>query len=82
MLPSIHAGDTLSAVMQSDCIFDIHRLLLETGYMYIYRFGETSAARQDSVSHETARAVQCPLCGATTIPDKHGCCEYCGGAIV
>ena len=41
-----------------------------------------SAARQDSVSHETARAVQCPLCGATTIPDKHGCCEYCGGAIV
>ena len=43
MLQSIHAGDTLSAVMQSDCIFDIHRLLLETGYMYIYRFGETIA---------------------------------------
>lgn len=40
-----------------------------------------NAARQDNVSHESARAVQCPLCGATTIPDKHGCCEYCGGAI-
>ncbi len=26
-------------------------------------------------------AVVCPLCGATTIPDAQGCCEYCGGAI-
>ena len=26
-------------------------------------------------------AMQCPLCGATTTPDEHGCCEYCGGAI-
>ena len=28
-----------------------------------------NAARHDNVSHESARAVQCPLCGATTIPD-------------
>ncbi len=26
-------------------------------------------------------AVQCPLCGATVIPDENGKCEYCGGAI-
>ena len=26
-------------------------------------------------------AVKCPCCGATTIPDLHGCCEYCGGAV-
>ena len=26
-------------------------------------------------------AVTCPWCGATTIPDANGCCEYCGGAI-
>lgn len=26
-------------------------------------------------------AVQCPYCGATTIPDENGKCEYCGGAI-
>ena len=26
-------------------------------------------------------AVICPRCGATTIPDEHGCCEYCGGAV-
>ncbi len=24
----------------------------------------------------------CPLCGATTTPDIHGRCEYCGGAIL
>ncbi|MBO6164003.1 MAG: DUF4428 domain-containing protein [Lachnospiraceae bacterium] len=26
-------------------------------------------------------AVVCPLCGATTIPDENGRCEYCGGAV-
>ena len=26
-------------------------------------------------------AVTCPWCGATTMPDASGCCEYCGGAI-
>ena len=26
-------------------------------------------------------AVTCPWCGATTIPDDNGCCEYCGGAV-
>ena len=28
---------------------------------------------------KTARI--CPLCGATTMPDANGCCEYCGGAM-
>lgn len=26
-------------------------------------------------------AVTCPYCGATTIPDVSGCCEFCGGAV-
>ena len=26
-------------------------------------------------------AAICPCCGATTIPDANGCCEYCGGAM-
>lgn len=26
-------------------------------------------------------AVTCPYCGATTMPDANGRCEYCGGAI-
>jgi len=26
-------------------------------------------------------ARTCPNCAATTIPDAHGCCEYCGGAM-
>jgi transposase-like protein len=27
------------------------------------------------------QAVTCPHCGATTLPDANGRCEYCGGAI-
>ena len=26
-------------------------------------------------------AVNCPHCGASTIPDENGCCEYCGAAL-
>ncbi len=26
-------------------------------------------------------AKLCPCCGATSIPDANGCCEYCGGAM-
>lgn len=26
-------------------------------------------------------AALCPFCGATTIPDANGCCEYCGSAL-
>ena len=26
-------------------------------------------------------AVTCPSCGASTIPDANGCCEFCGSAI-
>ncbi|MDO4538771.1 MAG: DUF4428 domain-containing protein [Coriobacteriales bacterium] len=27
------------------------------------------------------KAVVCPHCMATTMPDANGCCEYCGGAL-
>lgn len=27
------------------------------------------------------QAVKCPYCGATTIPNANGCCEYCGAAL-
>ena len=27
------------------------------------------------------RAVTCPSCLATTMPDANGCCEYCGGSL-
>jgi len=30
---------------------------------------------------EPVKAVKCPNCGATTIPDPNGCCEYCGSAL-
>ena len=26
-------------------------------------------------------AVTCPHCGAPTVPDANGCCEYCGGSL-
>ena len=41
------------------------------------RFGDQISGEETAVK----MAVTCPRCGATTIPDKHGCCEYCGGAV-
>ena len=38
--------------------------------------------RDSVVAAQTPKtAVTCPFCGATTIPDASGRCEYCGGAI-
>ena len=38
---------------------------------------------RESVAAANAPKVAkvCPLCGATSIPDANGCCEYCGGAM-
>lgn len=35
--------------------------------------------REEAVAPKTA--VTCPYCGATTMPDASGCCEFCGGAV-
>ena len=38
--------------------------------------------REDAKAAAVPRtAVECPYCGATTIPDAKGCCEYCGSAL-
>ena len=38
--------------------------------------------REEAVSAAAPKtAMTCPWCGATTIPDANGCCEYCGGAM-
>jgi len=38
---------------------------------------------RDSIAEANASktAVQCPHCGASTIPDANGCCEFCGSAL-
>lgn len=33
-----------------------------------------------AAANKPKTAIQCPCCGATTIPDANGCCEFCGGA--
>ena len=38
--------------------------------------------RQEVMDRNAPRmAVTCPWCGATTMPDAAGCCEYCGGSL-
>ena len=39
------------------------------------RIEENEAAAQPKT------AVVCPFCGASTMPDARGCCEFCGGAV-
>ena len=41
----------------------------------------TDARRAVEEANAPRVAVTCPWCGAATIPDDNGCCEYCGGAV-
>jgi len=41
----------------------------------------TSCSAAQAAAAEPPKAVKCPHCGATTYPDKNGCCEYCGSAL-
>ena len=43
--------------------------------------GMVSGGGEDQPAAPVLMAVTCPKCGASTIPDAFGCCEYCGGAI-
>ncbi len=39
-------------------------------------------AREEAAAASAPKtAVICPACGASTIPNENGCCEYCGSAI-
>jgi len=40
-----------------------------------------AGAAAQAAAAQPPKAVTCPHCGATTFPDKNGCCEYCGSAI-
>ena len=44
---------------------------------------EARQAGRDAAAAAVApkQAVNCPWCGATTLPTANGCCEYCGGSL-
>lgn len=41
----------------------------------------TQVRKEATAAAAPKTASTCPYCGATTIPDANGCCEYCGGAM-
>lgn len=44
--------------------------------------GARDQAREEARAAAAPKtSVTCPHCGATTMPDAAGCCEYCGGAL-
>ncbi len=45
--------------------------------------GARQTARDESEAKKIPKtAVTCPHCGATTLPDQHGRCEFCGGSVM
>ena len=40
-----------------------------------------NARDEAAAANAPKEAVTCPHCGASTIPDISGCCEFCGGAL-
>lgn len=48
------------------------------------RARDTDKREQEAAERKAASApkpVVCPYCGATTVPDASGCCEYCGSPV-
>jgi len=41
--------------------------------------GRNQAREQAAAANAPRIPVVCQCCGATTLPDQNGCCEYCGG---
>ena len=39
------------------------------------------AREEEKAAAAPKQKVTCPWCGATTLPDANGCCEYCGGSL-
>ena len=42
----------------------------------------TGAREEAREAEEPRKPVVCKACGATTMPDASGCCEYCGSLLV
>lgn len=43
--------------------------------------GRRKIREEAAAAAEPKMAVICQCCGATTVPDSSGCCEYCGGSV-
>lgn len=39
------------------------------------------AREEQAAANAPKEKLTCPWCGATTVPDASGCCEYCGGSM-
>ena len=44
----------------------------------ILRTGRSGIRNKAEAENAPKAPTVCPYCGATTVPDKNGCCEYCG----
>lgn len=55
----------------------------EMGYEIKRVLTEARQAARSAAAAAAApkQAVTCPWCGATTMPNANGCCEYCGGSL-
>ena len=53
---------------------------MEAVKLMLYRQAPISRA-EIAAQNAPKVAVTCPNCGASTLPDEHGRCEFCGGAV-
>lgn len=64
-----------------------HNPRLDVSYREYEKMGNdiiallTDVREQARAEAAPKAASTCPYCGATTIPDANGCCEFCGGAM-
>ncbi len=55
----------------------------QMGNEIVKRLTDVRQQTRDEIEAANApkTAVTCPFCGATTIPDAQGRCEFCGGSV-
>ena len=87
---SVSEGEILAIVGSSGsgksllahAVMDILPGNAKIGGEMFYRGEALTQARQSARDDAAPKtAVKCPLCGATTVPDASGRCEYCGGPV-
>ncbi|MBQ6602049.1 MAG: DUF4428 domain-containing protein [Eubacterium sp.] len=78
--PEVLRHGSAGAALQYNAEYNQTMRLAEEIRASITRMHDEARAAAEE-ANTPKQAVTCPWCGATTIPDENGRCEYCGGAV-
>ncbi|MBP5748287.1 MAG: DUF4428 domain-containing protein [Treponema sp.] len=79
---TVHSSDSSSDLGEYyECISIGNEIKASVEQMKAQAQGGSQPLPQEQAAPQPKPAVTCPSCGATTVPDANGCCEYCGAKL-